>query len=333
MKYNIVFSLPVHEKFDVILDQLYNIKTLNNECAVIIHLSPSFDKKSSLLSREKFEKILSEEFATFAYINPTSVRTGWFDIIQAHICNYDYAKNSLDFEYFAPIASNELFVKSGLYDYIKSYDCGIGYKEYKRSSSHRGSRLAFKDKSFESIRKELNYDKVIWSQIEGTFYKAEIFGMICEIVKRNYDYNEVQEFYEREEMYLPTILWGKYESLIKILKNQYYTYVPWGRSTLTTRLQEAIEFSNNPQSHYFSIKRVQRDNADFVRTYFRQLYRYDDKLKQYVPSIENVDYDKLLKLERYDYLKKSLLRRWHVIKYYFTNFKDIAAIFKQKYLE
>lgn len=130
MKYNIVFSLPVHEKFEVITDQLLNILTLNPNCAVVLHLSPSFNYAESAMSKEEFGKVVGERFADQVFINSESVRTGWFDIIQAHLANFKYISSLIDFEYFSLIASNELFIRKGLYDKIKFFDCGLGGESF-----------------------------------------------------------------------------------------------------------------------------------------------------------------------------------------------------------
>ena len=86
MKYKIVFSIPIHEKFEVVLDQTLNYLTLNADCAIVYHISQGFDEKNSKISRLEFESIISQYNGV--YINPTSVRTGFGDIIQAHIINY-----------------------------------------------------------------------------------------------------------------------------------------------------------------------------------------------------------------------------------------------------
>lgn len=54
--YRIIFSIPVHEKLEVVLDQLANILTLNPKCGVVLHLSPVFDYQKSRISLPDFMK-------------------------------------------------------------------------------------------------------------------------------------------------------------------------------------------------------------------------------------------------------------------------------------
>ena len=39
MKYAVAFSIPAHEKFEVIVDQITNINHFNPNCAIVLHIS------------------------------------------------------------------------------------------------------------------------------------------------------------------------------------------------------------------------------------------------------------------------------------------------------
>lgn len=132
--YDIVFSIPVHEKLDVVLDQIYNINFFNKNCAVVLHISQTFNYEGSLLTREKFDKIVAQ--LGNVYINPDSLRTGAFDIIQAHISNFYYMNQTEDFLYFSMLSSNELFIKPGLFSHISDYDCGIETNRRAKENMH-----------------------------------------------------------------------------------------------------------------------------------------------------------------------------------------------------
>ena len=58
-KSKILFSIPVHEKLEVVLDQLINIRTLNPDICVVLHLSPVFDYVHSALSLDEFKCIIN----------------------------------------------------------------------------------------------------------------------------------------------------------------------------------------------------------------------------------------------------------------------------------
>ena len=100
--YTICFSIPVHEKLEVVLDQCYNIHYYNPKSAIILHFSSGFNYSGSAIKKEEFEKIV--EGLGYVYINPKSVRTNLYDIIQAHLSNFNYARNEIEFSFFTLLA-------------------------------------------------------------------------------------------------------------------------------------------------------------------------------------------------------------------------------------
>lgn len=108
--YKIIFSIPVHEKYEVILDQCLNFHFFNPNSGIVLHFSKGFNAQSSQIDKNTFDKAI--EKLDYVFINPYSVRTGWYDIIQAHISNFEFIlKNNIDFDYFSLCASNELFLE------------------------------------------------------------------------------------------------------------------------------------------------------------------------------------------------------------------------------
>lgn len=112
------------------IDQILNFTTLNPGCGIVLHMSQGFDWRKSELGSEEFDEII-KDFPN-VFINTESVRTGAYDIIQAHISNYKYVRSIVDFEFYCMCASNELFIKPGLYEHIKEYDCGVDYNDVKK---------------------------------------------------------------------------------------------------------------------------------------------------------------------------------------------------------
>ena len=109
MKYNIVFSIPIHEKLEVVIDQIINFFYFNQNCAIVFHISQGFNYKQSGLSLEEFKERIAQ--IGNVYINPESVRTGRDDIIQAHLSNFKFVYSFLEFDFFSLCASNELLLK------------------------------------------------------------------------------------------------------------------------------------------------------------------------------------------------------------------------------
>lgn len=78
MKYSIVFSIPVHEKFEVIVDQIININHFNPNCAIVLHLSKKFDYTGTAMSEEQFRQIVNSFENVF--INENRLDTVYFNI-------------------------------------------------------------------------------------------------------------------------------------------------------------------------------------------------------------------------------------------------------------
>ena len=287
MKFKIVFSIPVHEHFEVILDQILNITTLNPLCAVVLHISPMFEYDKSLMQKIQFEDALKKlDLNNFVLINPESVRTGLFDIIQAHISNFKYVNSMIDFEYFAMLSSNELFIKAGLYDEMKKFDCGLGKKRVYKGMLWTAGIKSLNDKDLEYMREELSASAIYGSQIEGSFYKKEIFGTISSIITSHYDYRKMKVKYAREEIYFSTIFWALNESGKYVVNNNgCFTFVPWKRKSILVRLKEVRKYEL-PHTAFYSVKRVERNIRDNIRSYERQKYGYWEKEIEYCPYID-----------------------------------------------
>ncbi len=287
MEYNIAFSLPVHEHFEVILDQVLNILTFNPNCVVILHESPVFDYVNSTLSKEDFCKALKDlNLDSQVYINPIRVRTGLYDIIQAHIANFDYANLNFNFQFFSMISSNELFIKKGLFDRIKEYDCGLGKKKICEGMPTDSKQKSLEDRDLYRILEELNSDEVYSSQIEGSYYKRGLFYNMSELIKKHYNYQMMKEKYAREEVYFSTIFFAlNKDGEYKIAPNCNYTYVPWMRRSGLIRLCEVKKFSNK-DSCIFSVKRVDRKLNDNIRAFIRQTNGYLELEKSVLTGVE-----------------------------------------------
>lgn len=51
---NNVISIPVHERAEVVIDQICNYKFFCPDCGIVLHISNGFNWKESLLSEEEF---------------------------------------------------------------------------------------------------------------------------------------------------------------------------------------------------------------------------------------------------------------------------------------
>lgn len=195
----IVISIPVHEKPDVINNQIKNIKKYVKKPIIVLHISSSFYKKYNDSEIEKFDDV---------YINTTHLDTKWGGIYQTHVSNFKYIKDRVSFDYFLMQASNDAFVKKGIENYIYKYDAGVNCRIlWQHDSRWWPCACANDDVALKKIMDFIGVTRIIASQVEGSFYKKEIFNYITNIIDRCITQEDVENFnfYGREEVYFSTI--------------------------------------------------------------------------------------------------------------------------------
>ncbi len=196
-KIRIVVSIPVHEKPDVIKDQILNLKKFMENPVIVLHVSNSFYE---LYDEKEFIDIEN------VYINPKHMDTKWADIIHTHISNFEYISSQVDFDYFVLHSSNDLYIRKGIEKYMANYHAGFNIRKVVVKDSHWWPGIAaFRDEQLKMIMSECGQNMIIASQIEGSFYKKEIMCEIVKIIKENYNYLIEKENYTREEIYFSTI--------------------------------------------------------------------------------------------------------------------------------
>ena len=261
-----MISIPVHEKTEVVIDQIINYKFFCPNCGIVLHISKGFDYKNSFHNEKEFMFIL----ATFenVFVNPEHFDTNFADIVHTHISNFEYISKIVDFEYFSLASSNDLFVRN--MPEIKNCDVNFDYTiKVFRLPNWVYYNHALKDKYLHDI---LSYfggtiSDIKNSQIEGSSYKKEIFQEIARVINKFYRYKEVvhQEriIYPREEVYYQTVAYNLNKEFIN--KKSNYTFVAWNHHELFPTLQEIHDIANGRVSGKYSVKRVLRNINDPVR--------------------------------------------------------------------
>lgn len=330
----IVFSIPVHEKLEVVLDQIINFKFFNSECGIVLHFSDKFDYVNSSITKNEFKKIVRNIGNIF--LNPESLRTGECDIIQAHLSNFNYIKELYEFEYFVLCASNELFIRHGAYQWIKEYDCVIYSSKVSEHPEWVQGKVAKRDIELQKLMREIDATEIIGTRVEGSCYKKDLFDEICKVINRNYDYRTMELRYAREEVFFSTIIWNWKEKgrKIRIYESGTLTYTSW-EHCLKIKIDDIkhLLIETNP---YFSVKRIKRDLNDYVRSYIREeldggYYNYEFDLLKSVNSKVSL-YDNKFLSPLFQFEKKDLSDLLHsmidclesIIKY--GNKKQIVNI-------
>ena len=316
---NIIFSIPIHQRFEVVLDQIYNFRHFNPNCGIVFHLSQGFDEAGSALSKDEFLSIV--EKIGNVYINPTSVRTGFADIIQAHISNFEYVKDCVDFDFFAVCASNEAFVRSGLYDYIRDFDCGFSSCPIKKASDWRFGDWLFQDEKLLSYVNNTEAKILNFTKPEGQYYKKNLFLDICTKIKGFYDYNVMPFAYPREEVYFSTIACNMNAAQQSLKIGDIFTYSAYHFAFLWDVSRIECNRVSSGRYPFFSVKRVDRSINDNIRIYLREKFGYVGKLRSVLPSRIKL---KKLNVVQIDFMSlkknvKQLCNNWKKIPKFFSN--------------
>lgn len=172
----LLFSIPVHEKPEVVLNQIENFKYFNPNSIVVLHVSLGMSVADYTRLKALFEDL------DYVYINPIRLQTGWADgtLFKAHLENMRFAlREDLKFSYFCLHASNEMFVKTGLEDWVKGIDAGFDQvNEGKNNPVYQQIDHFKKDINSSRILRRNGLKTVLGSQVEGTFYSRELVAII-----------------------------------------------------------------------------------------------------------------------------------------------------------
>lgn len=193
-----VVSIPVHEKPEVINDQIENINKNLHDVAIVLHISKGFYDK---YDEDKIKKCSN------LFINPQHLVTNWGGIFKTHLSNFMFAKENVKFDYFLLQASNDMFVKKGLEEYVIKYDAGFNRRFVYKNSMWWPAACALNDEYLNKVRSINGITRIVASQIEGSFYKEEIFSYIVDVLKSAGLDDELflSPKYPREEVYFSTI--------------------------------------------------------------------------------------------------------------------------------
>jgi hypothetical protein len=286
----VIFSILVHEKLDVVLNQIANFVKFNPKCVIIIHLSHSFRADLG----KKIEKMSSLDHVI---INNKSIRTGHCDNSQfyAHFSNLLFLKkNRIVFDYVCFHASNDMFVQYGLTDYLSNFEAGFGFFQA-RGTWYQG-RHALKDQILLKALKKLDLDveSLRGSQVEGSFICYDVYKKVIALISKNRlhrnsrfresirtirDFNKKKNlyfpglpegmFYAKEEVYFPT-----FSYLFSTKNCDPYVFINWENELRVTEadILRIIDAGNKDMTTAkFAVKRVERDMNDPIRKFINSL--------------------------------------------------------------
>lgn len=302
----ILFSILVHEKPEVVLDQIENFQYFNPNSYIILHVSAWMSDNDLLRLENAIKQTPS------VYINSTRIWSWHGDgsQLKMHVSNFLYflEKIRLDFDYFCMHASNDMFVKHWLSDFIDNYDAGFRINDMQKWWQMRHAKH---DNILRKIMKQYRLNKIVWGQLEGSFYKKNIMETIISRITWGLKHRKLFTFnvfharfisvifnikfiqriiknifpgfiYAKEEIYFMTLS----QDLIASFSIHNYCYMNWEAwLKITTEEIDNIVLNNwnllpiyssydfsSKDFDFFAVKRVDRNMADPIRNYIRNLW-------------------------------------------------------------
>lgn len=269
-------SIPVHEQFAVVLDQVANVQKYNPSATVVLHVSKEF--KSGLLSRPKFVE------ADRLLINPTRLSTARQGLLPIHLANYLYARGKEAFDAFVINASNDMYVRPGAAGFIAAHDCIVRPVPLPADSTWAHAEKAHGHSYLRRLLAHLGGGEICASTPEGTALSRALMDEIVEVLTKRLPYESPPQAYPDEETVLPTIA----------ARLATRTGLPFVMSEMTVgrpldrEMIDAVRagtFRTPPKTFYgsrstypvydganvFAVKRVARRIDDPLRVYIRGL--------------------------------------------------------------
>lgn len=201
MPRKLYISLLVHEKPEVILDQLRNFRRFVPGATIVIHLSLGFD--------------FPEDFIPEAiglgqvHFNPRRVATNKVNLLYPHLLNVRHilTLGPAETDFISFQASNDLLVRGGLEAHLQGYDIGYfsdGLLDEKNEPIYASN--VHTDKPFLALCAALNCRAIIKSQIEGLYAQVRHLRSVLKIIDDAGFDMAAKRTYFAEEVMLPTLL-------------------------------------------------------------------------------------------------------------------------------
>ena len=298
-----IYSLPAHEKVEVLVDQINNTNKFNSRFSIriVLHLSQRF-----VLSDNEIAMLAA---LPNVLINPERLITGFMDgsLYEAHLSNISFVySQQIEFGHIIFLASNLMFVKQMVT--LKSDFIGSSHDAILHKGWYQGW-MAIRDSN-------INHFHLYGCQIEGLFISKALFDKMfpylkkisykqlftnSNVVKRNSFRTKVfRQFrkkryskwvkidyplkpkrwltfgifsfariaYATEEVYFSTI--AKVFEKEFVFSGKEISFQDWKNSNIVTN-ESVTWLRESGQTDYVCTKRVDRVYDDPIRTYIRNL--------------------------------------------------------------
>nr|WP_315540617.1 hypothetical protein [uncultured Haemophilus sp.] len=187
----IYISIPVHEKPEVVVNQMQNFARYLPEAKVVLHVS-----KGAKFSVNELEDVLKKANISNALVNPKQVETKWGSIIQAHLANIRYIIQQGDAEKVIFHSSNDMLIMDGLSEYLQDKKNIFHLRKCTSDSLWWVARRALKDNEISTFFN----NEIYASQIEGSMYDISLLKSLVHNIDNRDLILDSEFFYPREEV-------------------------------------------------------------------------------------------------------------------------------------
>jgi hypothetical protein len=280
----VVISLLIHEQEEVVFDQIRNFEHYVPEVQILLHIAGQWRRRSpAIVDRFNAESRVM--------VNPESVETAWADGSQAeaHISNIRFIIDSgIEVDGCLFHASNDLYVRTGVLEYLKGRDAACGQKDILNDPDW--SPHVKKDRAFQFLAAKLGVTPV-WSEIEGSYYSIRVLKELVNVLD---DYPTIilekilrrlpaslrlrgkfrntfkGVFYPREETLFPTLASPFIEKRVEpICLRKLDASIPVATADVESMRKGQFDSTLNVPRKFFVLKRINRSINDSVRSYIR----------------------------------------------------------------
>ncbi len=194
-------SLIVHEKPDVILNQLENFRYFAPAAIIVLHISKAMDIPPDLPG--KIQALGG------IHVNPVRVATGIHSLQGPHHENlrFIFGLNPAENDMVAFHASNDMLLRKGVEDHVLSYEAGY-YQDgiLNPANDPIWAAKILGDAEFAALRSQAGAEVVIYSQVEGSFFKVHHLMRAFELIEQAGMKMTKERLYFAEETILPTLI-------------------------------------------------------------------------------------------------------------------------------
>lgn len=174
-----LFSLPVHERPDVVADQLTNIRRFCPEAIVCVHVSRSYDGDMA-------------PFSALARTPGVLLNPRRFEVLRGrglfhvHVANFMHARAAHpEIGRICLISSNELLVRAGVSDYLGAHDAGAQFEMFDPATDWQVFRKRPDTlPEIAALLRLLDLPVIFGGQSEGQFYDSDLFFEIAQVFLR-----------------------------------------------------------------------------------------------------------------------------------------------------